>query len=87
MTKRHYGVINGTCGYLPDNHDDGFANRREAERYAVELARQFREDGYVVKGNAKYGYSFLPATAGTYTLSGYIEVVELDYPLDEAGSF
>ena len=56
---RHYHVMAATVGCMPDTNEV-FTNRRDAERYAVELARDYRECGYTVAGSARWGYAIEP---------------------------
>ncbi len=86
MQRKNYAVENHIAGYMPDNYDDGYPSRRAAERGAAEKARQWREDGWIVRGNAKDGYIAYQdkeAMESAYSLPTYIQVLELDEPYDE----
>ncbi|AEJ40878.1 hypothetical protein TPY_2718 [Sulfobacillus acidophilus TPY] len=52
----HYHVIESTPGYLPDTEPACFTTLRDAQRYAAELARELRDQGYRVSGTAETGY-------------------------------
>lgn len=54
--QRTYIVIESTPGYLPDTEPASFTNKREAQQYALALARELRELGYKVTGNMHIGY-------------------------------
>jgi hypothetical protein len=85
MTK-NYAVINYIAGYMPDNYDEGYPSRKDAERAAVETARRWREDEWIVKGNARTGYvAYRDAESrdSAYSLPTYIEVIEMDGPPSE----
>lgn len=51
-----YVVVEFTPGFLPDGEPAEFTNKREAQQYALSLARELREQGYKVKGNMRIGY-------------------------------
>lgn len=55
MRKARWTVIESTPGYLPESDPALFTNKRDAERYAAELARELRELGYAVTGSARFG--------------------------------
>lgn len=59
MIGRHWHVMAGTVGCLPEGNAV-FTSRREAERYAVEEARTYREAGYLVQGSARTFYTIEP---------------------------
>lgn len=69
-------VVENTPGYLPDSEPAGFPNRKDANRYAAELARTLREDGYVVYGSAQSGYYAAEMPGDAYDLGRVIEVHE-----------
>lgn len=56
MLRYRYVVVEYTPGYMPDVEPAEFTNKREAQQYALSLARELRELGYVVKGNMHSGY-------------------------------
>jgi hypothetical protein len=53
----HYHVYAGVVGCLPD-HGEMFTNKRDAEQFAAAEARDLRDVGYTVTGNAENGYSY-----------------------------
>jgi hypothetical protein len=80
---RNYAVINYIAGYMPDNYAEGYPSRKAAERAAVETARRWREDGWIVRGNARTGYVAYQdreSMESVYSLPTYIEVIEMDGP-------
>jgi hypothetical protein len=82
MTK-NYAVINYIAGYMPDNYDEGYTSRKAAERGAAETAQRWREDEWIVKGNARTGYVAYQdheSMESAYSLPTYIEVIEMDGP-------
>jgi hypothetical protein len=56
MARVHFHVIENTPGYMPDSEPAYFRSRVNAGGYALELARELREDGYRVSGNKSIGY-------------------------------
>ncbi len=56
---KHYHVMAGTVGCLPEGNEL-FTSRRAAEQYAASEARDYRDAGYVVTGSAANGYSIDP---------------------------
>ena len=50
MSKPHYHVVENTPGYLPESDPYTTTSRRDAERYAAQLAAELREEGYRVRG-------------------------------------
>ncbi len=78
---KNYAVINYIAGYMPDNYDEGYTSRRQAERGAAYMAQDWRYDDWIVKGNAKQGYVAyrdLEALESAFTLPTYIEVIQLE---------
>lgn len=68
---RHYHVLCGLRGcYMPDDNSV-YATRKDAERSAVWLAKNAREEGERVTGSAKSGYY----TVGEHNC---IEITECD---------
>ena len=53
---RGYHVIENTPGYMPESEPAHFNNKRDAQAYMAELARELRADGYHVSGNQRTGY-------------------------------
>ena len=84
MARRHYHVLCGMPGYMPDDNM-AHTSRRAAEADAAELARQYRADGLRVTGNAHDGYDVSDPASLAY--SGYIEVNDCSEPdcYNEAG--
>ncbi len=58
-TPVHYHVFAGTVGCLPDMAA-AFLTKSDAESYAKEEARDYRDMGFTVTGNVKTGYSIDP---------------------------
>lgn len=53
-----YVIRQGLTGcYMPDNVAY-FTRKSDALQYAASLARECRDDGYIVNGTAKYGYTY-----------------------------
>lgn len=48
-------VVENTPGYMPESIPAAFTNRQDADRYAAELARELRDEGYSVSGSARDG--------------------------------
>jgi hypothetical protein len=86
MATKNYAVINYISGYMPDHYDEGYTSRKQAERAAVDKANDWRNDGWLVSGNARTGYvAYMDAEArdSAFTLPTYIEVIEMDGPPSE----
>lgn len=73
MARRHYHVLCGMPGYMPDDNM-AHTSRRAAEAEAAELARQCRDDGLRVTGSARDGYDVSDPASLAY--SGYIEITD-----------
>lgn len=76
----HYHVVENTPGYMPESEPACFKSRRAAEQYAADLARQLRDDGYKVSGNARDGYWAHRDPDDPYDLGRVIEIVEVEGP-------
>ncbi len=51
----HYHVVSGQSGCLPYLNET-LSTKREAERRARELAREYKDEGEEVQGNDRTGY-------------------------------
>lgn len=79
MARSHYHVVENTPGYLPDHKPECFSNFPSAARYASEIARQLRDDGYNVVGTPQVGYY---AERDASDLGRAIEIWPTDEPCD-----
>lgn len=62
-------------GYMPDD-DDPYrtTNLRDARAYAASEARRWRDDGYIVKGSAAFGYVITDPEASTHHIGWVLYV-------------
>lgn len=74
MSRRTYAVIDNTPGCLPESEPLTFTRRCDAEGCAAARAREYRENGFRVRGNAREGYF---AWASEWDLGRVIEIVEV----------
>ena len=54
--KLHYHVIENTPGYMPESDPYIATSLKDAGDYALSLARELREGGYIVSGTKRTGY-------------------------------
>ena len=52
---RHYHAGYNTEGYLPETDPITTTSKRRASAFLAEEARRFRDDDYIVTGNAREG--------------------------------
>lgn len=69
----HWHVMQGIPGYLPDTNEVA-RTLTEARQYARQRAEWAREEEYIVRGNMRDGYEYLPRDASPYYIPRYISV-------------
>lgn len=80
MAKKHYHVlVEMEGGYLPDVNEI-CVTKTEAVQFARESARDIRNAGYLVTGNANDGYYCMPSDASEHTLATLIYITECHEP-------
>jgi hypothetical protein len=73
---RHYHAGYNTEGYLPEMDPITTTSRRSAAAFLAEEARRFRDDDYIVTGNAREGDMWATPRGTSHLLDTHLWWVE-----------
>jgi len=82
MAQKHYHVLVGMPGYMPETNEvyQTLRDARDAAQWHADTYRDDWDPGYKVTGNKRDGYEIMPRDASIYTLPTTITIVECYEP-------